>query len=228
MEPRPVELARVASRVDRPEESLRALAALNGELEVLEAIVVDNALAAGWTWTRIANALGVTKQAAHKKHARRRRDDANRTAPGRIVVTGEARKAVYLARQEAQALGRESVDGAELLLGLMRQGETPAARALASLGLDVRTMRGELKHRGDMRAAGAARELPAIGSEGRKALEQSLREAVRLEGARLGSEHLLLALLRDGSGSAVSALEAVGLSSAAVETRLLQAVAEVR
>jgi hypothetical protein len=226
VEPRPVELARVASRVERPAEALKALAALKGELDVLEEILVDNALGAGWTWTRIADALGVSKQAAHKKHAGRRRADPRKSAAGRIVVTGEARQAVYLARREAQALGRESVDGAELLLGLMRQGETRAGRALASLGVDLLAMRAELKQRGDARAAGAADEPPRIGGEGRKALEQSLREVVRLGHARLGPEHLLLALLRDGRGSAVSALEAVGLSSAAVETRLMRGVEE--
>jgi hypothetical protein len=51
-----------------PEVGLRAVAALRGLLEVLEALQVDNARANGWSWQQIASRLGVTKQAAHQKH----------------------------------------------------------------------------------------------------------------------------------------------------------------
>ena len=51
-----------------PEVGLRAVAALRGLLEVLEALQVDNARAKGWSWQQIASRLGVTKQAVHQKH----------------------------------------------------------------------------------------------------------------------------------------------------------------
>ena len=51
-----------------PEPGLRAVAALRGLLEVLEALQVDNARANGWSWHDIASRLGVTKQAVHQKH----------------------------------------------------------------------------------------------------------------------------------------------------------------
>ena len=51
-----------------PEVGLRAVAALRGLLEVLEALQVDNARANGWSWQDIASPLGVTKQAVHQKH----------------------------------------------------------------------------------------------------------------------------------------------------------------
>ena len=51
-----------------PEVGLRAVAALRGLLEVLEALQVDNARATGWSWQDIASRLGVTKQAVHQKH----------------------------------------------------------------------------------------------------------------------------------------------------------------
>jgi hypothetical protein len=54
-----------------PEIGLRAVAALRGLLEVLEALQVDNARASGWSWQQIASRLGVTKQAVHQKHGRR-------------------------------------------------------------------------------------------------------------------------------------------------------------
>jgi hypothetical protein len=54
-----------------PEVGLRAVAALRGLLEVLEALQVDNARANGWSWQQIASRLGVTKQAVHQKHGPR-------------------------------------------------------------------------------------------------------------------------------------------------------------
>jgi hypothetical protein len=56
-----------------PEVGLRAVAALRGLLEVLEALQVDNARVHGWSWEAIARRLGVSKQAVHQKHGRRGR-----------------------------------------------------------------------------------------------------------------------------------------------------------
>jgi hypothetical protein len=56
-----------------PEVGLRAVEALRGLLEVLEALQVDNARANGWSWQQIASRLGVTKQAVHQKHGPRSR-----------------------------------------------------------------------------------------------------------------------------------------------------------
>ena len=67
-----------ASSSRDPEVGLRAVAALRGLLEVLEALQVDNARARGWSWQEIAGRLGVSKQAAHQKHGPR-----SRKRPGR-------------------------------------------------------------------------------------------------------------------------------------------------
>jgi hypothetical protein len=61
-----------------PEVALRAVAALRGLLEVLEALQVDNARANGWSWQQIASRLGVSKQAAHQKHGPRGRPPQGR------------------------------------------------------------------------------------------------------------------------------------------------------
>ena len=61
-----------------PEVGLRAVAALRGLLEVLEALQVDNARANGWSWQQIASRLGVTKQAVHQKHGPRSRPGRGR------------------------------------------------------------------------------------------------------------------------------------------------------
>jgi hypothetical protein len=57
-----------------PRDGLEAVVALRRMLEALEAAQVDNAIVAGWSWAQIAEVLGVSKQAAHKKHAKRIRD----------------------------------------------------------------------------------------------------------------------------------------------------------
>lgn len=59
---------------DDPREGLEAVVALRRTLEALEAAQVESAFVAGWTWARIAEVLGVSKQAVHKKHARRIRE----------------------------------------------------------------------------------------------------------------------------------------------------------
>lgn len=65
-----------------PREGLEAVVALRRMLEALEAAQVENAFAAGWSWARIAEALGVSRQAVHKKHAKRIRDKYPRRPPG--------------------------------------------------------------------------------------------------------------------------------------------------
>ena len=57
-----------------PREGLEAVVALRRMLEALEAAQVENAIMAGWSWARIAEVLGISKQAVHKKHAKRLRD----------------------------------------------------------------------------------------------------------------------------------------------------------
>jgi len=66
-----------------PREGLEAVVALRRTLEALEAAQVENALFAGWSWARIAEALGVSKQAVHKKHADRIKARYPGEPPGR-------------------------------------------------------------------------------------------------------------------------------------------------
>ncbi|MGH3145889.1 MAG: hypothetical protein ACRDTR_08825 [Rubrobacter sp.] len=66
-----------------PREGLEAVVALRRTLEALEAAQVENAVVAGWSWARIAEVLGVSKQAVHKKHARRLKEKYPERGPGR-------------------------------------------------------------------------------------------------------------------------------------------------
>jgi DNA-directed RNA polymerase specialized sigma24 family protein len=66
-----------------PREGLEAVVALRRMLEALEAAQVENAFVAGWSWAQIAEVLGVSKQAVHKKHAKRIRARYSGEPPGR-------------------------------------------------------------------------------------------------------------------------------------------------
>ncbi len=66
-----------------PREGLEAVVALRRTLEALEAAQVENAFVAGWSWARIAEVLGVSKQAVHKKHAGRIREKYSGEPPRR-------------------------------------------------------------------------------------------------------------------------------------------------
>ena len=66
-----------------PRDGLEAVVALRRLLEALEAAQVENAVVAGWSWARIAEVLGVSKQAVHKKHAGRLKDKYPGKGPGR-------------------------------------------------------------------------------------------------------------------------------------------------
>src|SRR4051812_48750263 len=102
----PSSLLRQASRGSRPEKALAAITALRQEIDALERHHVATAISEGWSWTRVATALGVTKQAAHKKHAQAVRalisTDPREAVPSndKVVVTAEARQAVRIARAE--------------------------------------------------------------------------------------------------------------------------------
>jgi DNA-directed RNA polymerase specialized sigma24 family protein len=68
---------------ENPREGLEAVVALRRTLEALEAAQVENAFVAGWSWAQIAEVLGVSKQAVHKKHAKRIRARYLGQPPGR-------------------------------------------------------------------------------------------------------------------------------------------------
>lgn len=215
-----IELAARALQLRKPGEGLTAVAALRSHLDMLEGVHVDNALRSGWTWSRIAEALGVTKQAAHKKHARRVSAGNGRAAgatPERLLVTAEARRSVFFARREARAAGAAEVGTDHLLLGLLYDAHGPASRALAGCGVSLSTAR---RHLGSGARAVGENERPAISPEARTVLEQSLREAVSLRDGHLGVEHVLLALLVDESGRAAEVLRALDAPPAAVRDRL--------
>jgi Clp amino terminal domain, pathogenicity island component len=201
-----------------PEVGLSAVAALRDQIEEIEWAHVSQALRCGWTWEEIGNALGVTKQAAHRKYASRplappREGDLHRT-----IITDAARESVFLARKEAAGRHDTIVGTDHLLLGLLQQGEGRAADALAALGVTLQAARMQADQFATTTGATSAdpEQLP-MSRGAREALEQASAEMVRRCDTELDTEHLLLALVRDPDSGAVRLLASLGVSPGDVE-----------
>jgi ATP-dependent Clp protease ATP-binding subunit ClpA len=137
--------------------------------------------------------------------------------------TDRARRAIVLAQEEARILNHGYIGTEHLLLGLVREGEGVAAKALASLGITLEAVQqqvAEIIGRGLQPPAGHIPFTPRA----KKVLELSAREADALGHSYISTEHLLLGLLREGKGVAVQILVKLGADLGAVREQVLQLV----
>jgi len=216
------DLLRRAVSPEEPDEALRAITTLRGELDRLERDAVACARVAGSSWSTIADALSITRQAAQKRHRSASPAQSAAPAPMRtVLVTAPARMAVRLGRQEARAMGSDIVGSEHLLLGILRSGGHQAARVLGDLGVSLDDARAAAQ---STLVDGRGHEEPAgkdgISSYARSVLEQSLREAIARGEGYIGVEHLLLALLREDAGGAARTLHELGIDPDVVRERL--------
>jgi len=144
---------------------------------------------------------------------------------GGYNFTDRVRTILHLAREEAARLGHEYVGTEHILLGLVREGEGVAAAVLTNLNVDVEELEQMIEQR--VTKGGAARvvgpDLPYTRGA-KKVLELAMAETRELDHSYVGSEHLLLGLLREGAGVAAEVLTDLGvtLEEARAETlRLL-------
>jgi Clp amino terminal domain, pathogenicity island component len=214
------QLARDTAHTADPEVALRALTALRQELDATEPELVMRALHTGASWSRIARALGITKQAAHRKYRYLFEHAMELSAGGpRLLVTTEARNSMQFAREEAKRLGQPAVGTEHVLLGVLRCRETHAVRALNALGVTLEAARRCLQTTMPGVVAGPS-EGDGVTPQARRILEGSLREALKRGDGHIGVEHLLLAMLSDSRSGAVQTLEALRTTPAAIRRRL--------
>jgi prophage maintenance system killer protein len=138
--------------------------------------------------------------------------------------TDRARRALHLAAEEARLLRHDYVSAEHLLLGLLYEQEGVAARALDSLGLSSQDVRGQVTEiigHGQSSPTGPIPFTP----KAKKVLELSLREALALGHHYIGTEHLLLGLLRDSESIAAQVLTRLGAGHARVRERVLDLLA---
>ena len=135
--------------------------------------------------------------------------------------TDRARRVVVLAQEEARMLNHNYIGTEHILLGLIHEGEGVAAKALESMSLSLETAREQVTDiigRGQSAPAGHIPFTPRA----KKVLELSLREALQLGHNYIGTEHILLGLLREGEGVAAQVLQKLGADLNRVRQQVIQ------
>jgi ATP-dependent Clp protease ATP-binding subunit ClpC len=135
--------------------------------------------------------------------------------------TDRARRVVVLAQEEARMLNHEYTGTEHILLGLIHEGEGVAAKALESLGISQEAVRQQVKE-----IVGRGRQPPSghipFTPRARNVLELSLREALQLGHNYIGTEHILLGLIREGEGVAAQVLVKLGADLTRVRQQVIQ------
>ncbi|MET8981768.1 Clp protease N-terminal domain-containing protein [Streptomyces sp. NPDC004539] len=181
---------------------------------------VDQARRSGASWTDIGRSMGVTRQAAQKRFVLK---DSGDPEIDFSRLTPRARNVLVAADTEAKNAGSPETLPAHLILGLLAEPEGIAAKALIARGAPLDAVR----------TAALAALPPAATSPdplpyspaGKKTLELTFREALRLGHNYIGTEHLLLALLEQENGEGV--LSGLGLTKEGVEEFVREVLAAV-
>src|SRR5580692_4436622 len=135
--------------------------------------------------------------------------------------TDRARRVAVLAQEEARMLHHDHIGTEHILLGLLREGEGVAATALESLGISLEAVRqhvGGITGQGQQAPSGHVPFTPRA----KKVLELSLREALQLGHNYIGTEHILLGLIREGEGVAAQVLVRLGADLNRVRQQVIQ------
>ncbi len=137
--------------------------------------------------------------------------------------TERARRVLTLAQEEAQRFNHNYIGTEHLLLGLVREGDGIAARVLGNLGVQLPKVRSAVEFiigRGESMIMGEIGLTPRA----KKVIELAVDEARRLNHHYIGTEHLLLGLVREGEGIAAGVLESLGVSLEKVRAQVIQVV----
>jgi transposase-like protein len=214
-----VELLEHAVRASEPETALHALSALRRELDAFERVQAWRALDEGSSYGSVARALGISRQAAHRRY----RDLAAATepppggdAPARLRVAPEARAAVQLAGEEAAALGAPRMGSEHLLLGILRAGDPFAAGALRAAGVTIENAR--LAAAPTLAGEDAPDE--KLTAYARRVFSEALRTAAADPSHMIGVADLLRSALSDETGGACRTLEALSVDVAGLRASL--------
>ncbi len=135
--------------------------------------------------------------------------------------TDRARRIVVLAQEEARMLNHNYIGTEHILLGMIHEGEGVAAKALESLGISLEGVRAQVEE-----IIGRGQQVPTghipFTDRGKKVMELSLREALQLGHNYIGTEHLLLGLIREGEGVAAQVLVKLGAELTRVRQQVIQ------
>ncbi|MGL6236823.1 MAG: ATP-dependent Clp protease ATP-binding subunit [Segniliparus sp.] len=135
--------------------------------------------------------------------------------------TDRARRVVVLAQEEARMLNHNYIGTEHILLGLIHEGEGVAAKSLESLGISLEAVRSQVEEIIGQGQQGPSVHIPFT-PRAKKVLELSLREALQLGHNYIGTEHILLGLIREGEGVAAQVLVKLGADLSRVRQQVIQ------
>ncbi len=135
--------------------------------------------------------------------------------------TDRARRVVVLAQEEARLLNHNYIGTEHILLGLIHEGEGVAAKALESLGISLEAVRSQVEEIIGHGGTAPSGHIPFT-PRAKKVLELSLREALQLGHNYIGTEHILLGLIREGEGVAAQVLVKLGADLSRVRQQVIQ------
>src|SRR5919201_1014843 len=135
--------------------------------------------------------------------------------------TDRARRVVVLAQEEARLLNHNYIGTEHILLGLIHEGEGVAAKALESLGISLEAVRNQVEEIIGQGGSSPSGHIPFT-PRAKKVLELSLREALQLGHNYIGTEHILLGLIREGEGVAAQVLVKLGADLNRVRQQVIQ------
>jgi len=135
--------------------------------------------------------------------------------------TDRARRVVVLAQEEARLLNHNYIGTEHILLGLIHEGEGVAAKALESLGISLEAVRSQVEEIIGQGGSSPSGHIPFT-PRAKKVLELSLREALQLGHNYIGTEHILLGLIREGEGVAAQVLVKLGADLSRVRQQVIQ------
>ncbi|MGR6317680.1 Clp protease N-terminal domain-containing protein [Micromonospora soli] len=186
---------------------------------------VDQARRSGASWTEIGRSMGVSKQAAQKRSAAKAETAAAldpNAGFGRF--TPRARNVVMASQQEARAAGNAEIGAAHLALGLLVDPDALAPKLIEARGVSLERFREAVAATLPAKADQVPDLIP-YDARGKKALELTFREALRLGHNYIGTEHILLALIEEEGGDGV--LAGLGLEKDTMEAAVTGALAEL-
>src|SRR6201747_916317 len=138
--------------------------------------------------------------------------------------TDRARRVVVLAQEEARMLNHNYIGTEHILLGLIHEGEGVAAKALESLGISLEAVRSQVEEIIGQGGSSPSGHIPFT-PRAKKVLELSLREALQLGHNYIGTEHILLGLIREGEGVAAQLLVKLGAELTRARQQVIQLLA---
>jgi hypothetical protein len=181
---------------------------------------VDQARRSGASWTDIGKSMGVTKQAAQKRFVPKEPSEIDPNE-GFSKFTQRARNVVIAAQNEARAAGNAEIRPDHLVLGLLSEPDSLAAKAIVAQGVSLDTVR-RTATKTLPPAVDEVPELIPFDTRAKKALELTFRQALRMGHNYIGTEHVLIALLELEDGTGV--LAGLGVDKDAAEATILEAL----